>query len=44
MILIGNPVIALTALTQHAARLRSSLIGNPDSPYIVSSVLLSINT
>ena len=41
---IGNPVIALTVLTQRAARLRSSFVGNPDSPYIASSVLLSIKT
>jgi len=38
-ILIGNPVIALTALTQHAAQLRSSFVSNPDSPYIASSVV-----
>ena len=41
---IGNPVIALTVLTQRAAQLRSSFVGNPDSPYIASSVLLSIKT
>ena len=41
---IGNPVIALTVLTQRAARLRLSLVGNPDFPYIASSILLSIKT
>ena len=43
-ILIGNPVIALTTLTQHAARLHSLFVSNPDFPYIASSILLSINT
>jgi len=42
-ILIGNPVITVTILTQRAAQLHLSFVGNPDSPYITSSVLLSIN-